>query len=93
MTELRDARLRKAMEEAPDAQLRPHARTREAIRAAAQQAVQPAWRRWWPRTRVPATQWAGAFATLVLATLVIVLWEGRDVPGAWTEAPVVAQGC
>lgn len=91
MTELRDARLRKALDAAPDAQLQPHARTREAIRAAAHGAVQPAWKRWWPRAVASSPRWAGAFATVVVATLVVVMWEGREVPGARPDAERVAQ--
>lgn len=91
MTELRDARLRKALDTAPDAQLQPHARTREAIRAAAHGAVQPAWKRWWPRGGGTTPGWAAALATFVVASLVVVLWEGREVPGARTETDVVAR--
>lgn len=90
MTELRDARLRKAMDEAPDATLQPQQRTREAIRAAAHGAVQPAWRRWWTRSGGSGMPWTAALATIALATLVTVMWEGREVPGARTEADVVA---
>lgn len=90
MTELRDARLRKAMDEAPDATLQPQQRTREAIRAAAHGAVQPAWRRWWTRSGGSGMPWTAALATIALATLVTVMWEGREVPGARPEAEVVA---
>jgi hypothetical protein len=88
MTELRDVRLRKALEEAPDAGARPHARTRDAIRGAAHDAVTPAWRRWWRRGGQGGTPWAAAFATIALATLVVVMWEGQEVPGARPEATV-----
>lgn len=91
MTELRDARLRKALDAAPDAQLQPHARTREAIRAAAHDSVQPAWKRWWPRAVASSPRWAGAFATVVVATLVVVMWEGREVPGVRPDAERVAR--
>lgn len=85
MTELRDARLRKALDEAPDAGLQPQARTREAIRAAAHDAVQPAWRRWWPRGDGSRVPWTAALATIALATLVTVMWQGRGIPGAGRE--------
>ncbi|NML43029.1 hypothetical protein HHL11_04650 [Ramlibacter sp. G-1-2-2] len=88
MTELRDARLRRAMEEAPDAGLQPPARTREAIRAAAHAAVEPAWRRWWPAARPGrGTPWIAAFASLVVATLVVLVWHREEIPGARKEAP------
>lgn len=88
MTELRDARLRKALEEAPDAQLRPPDRTRAAILAAAHDGVRPGWRRWWGAGTRSGTPWAAAFATLALATLVIVMWEGQEVPGTSAEQQV-----
>lgn len=81
MTQLRDARLRKALEEAPDAHLRPSVRTRDAIRAAAHDAAQPAWKRWWGGLGQRSTPWTAAFATIALATLVVVMWEGQQVPG------------
>ena len=86
MTELRDARLRQALHEAPDAALRPPQRTRDAVRAAAHAAVQPAWRRWWRSVGDHRLPWGAALATLALATLVTVLWEGREIPGARREA-------
>lgn len=89
MTELRDARLRRALEAAPDAQAQPPQATREAVRAAAAQALRkPRAQPWWKRLfagggeRMP---WNAAFATLVLATLVTVLWQGQDVPGLREE--------
>lgn len=85
MTDLRDARLRQALDAAPDAGLQPQARTREAIHAAARAAVQPAWRRWWRPVGRSGTPWAAAFATLMVATLVTVLWNDEEVPGARTE--------
>jgi len=81
MTQLRDARLRRALEAAPDALARPPARTRAAILAAAADAVQPWWKRWWAAMGDRRTPWAAALATVVLATLVIVLWQGQEIPG------------
>jgi hypothetical protein len=86
MTELRDARLRKALHEAPDAALQPPQRTRDAVHAAAHAAVQPAWRRWWRSAGDHRTPWGAALATVALATLVTVMWEGRGIPGARREA-------
>ncbi|HEX2545000.1 MAG TPA: hypothetical protein VHL79_08990 [Ramlibacter sp.] len=88
MTQLRDARLRKALEEAPDAQLRPPARTREAVLAAAHAALQPWWRRAWIHAGDRRTPWTAAFASIALATLVVVMWEGQEVPGAVPDVAV-----
>jgi hypothetical protein len=86
MTELRDARLRKALHEAPDAALQPPQRTRDAVRAAAHAAVQPAWRRWWRSAGDHRMPWGAALATVALATLVTVMWESREIPSARREA-------
>ena len=96
MSDLRDARLRRALESAPDAHMRPDAKTRAAIRAAAVGAVTPAaapapwWRSLWTATgrRGP---WNAAFASVLLASLVTVLWYDREVPDARSDksrAPV-----
>lgn len=95
MSGLRDARLRRALESAPDAHMRPDAKTRAAIRAAALGAVAPAaapapwWRTVWDSTgrRGP---WNAAFATVLLASLVTVLWYDREVPDARTDKVSVA---
>lgn len=86
MTQLRDARLREALEQAPDASMRPPARTREAIHAAAHAALQPAWRRWWASSG-QRTGWSAAFATVLLAGFVTLLWRGEDVPQAEPPPP------
>lgn len=86
MTELRDARLGKALHEAPDAALQPPQRTRDAIRAAAHAAVQPGWRRWWRSAGDHRRPWGAALATVALATLVTVMWGDREIPGARREA-------
>lgn len=89
MTELRDARLRWALQAAPDAQARPPQATREAVRAAAAQALRkPRAQPWWKRVFVGSGErmpWNAAFATLALATLVTVLWQGQEVPGLREE--------
>jgi len=99
VSELRDARLKRALDSAPDAQSHPDARTRQAIHASAHQAVAPAVREsWWRRLLGPDRQrmpWSAAFATVAMATLVTVLWHDREIPGARpdavpAEAPVAA---
>jgi hypothetical protein len=85
MTELRDARLRQALDRAPDAGLQPPARVRDAIRSAAHGAVQPAWRRWWPKAGERRTPWLAAFASVLVASLVVVIWQGQETPGARPE--------
>ena len=92
MTDLRDARLRKALEEAPDATLQPGRRTRDAIQAAAHAAVQPPWRRWWNRAGDRRMPWTAALASIALATLITIMWEGREPPGARREAADTATG-
>lgn len=82
MTDLRDARFKRALDAAPDADAAPAEATRRAIHQAAAQALAPpAPRRWawWPapRQRMP---WNAAFATLLLAGLVTVLWRAEEVP-------------
>lgn len=89
MTSLRDARLHRALEEAPDAALRPSRATHDAIRAAAQDALRPWWRRWW--SEGGSRRWAPAFATVLLAGLVTVLWQGQEVPGARSEPAAADQ--
>jgi hypothetical protein len=103
MTSLRDSRFEKALEAAPDAHLRPDARTRQAVLQAAAAAVQaqPArppvarWRRWWSggadggAGRMP---WNAAFATVLLAGFVTLLWQGQPVPDArLDDAPPVTK--
>src|SRR5688572_8531555 len=93
MTQWRDARLQRALEQAPDAQLQPLPRTREAIRAAARQAVAPApapattswWHKLWEATG-RRSAWTPALATVLLASLVGVLWRGEPVPDAQPDA-------
>ena len=89
MTALRDARLRRALDAAPDAELRPLPRTREAIWAAAQGAAVPWWRRWRPAAG-GGVPWTAALATVALATLVTVLWQREEVPGLH-DAPIPAE--
>lgn len=94
MTALRDARLKKALEYAPDAGLAPVKSVGDAIKSEAMRAVllRPThpraglWARlraWWlPPGHVP---WNAAFASLLLASLVTLLWRGEAPPGAEPE--------
>ncbi|MDP2369823.1 hypothetical protein [Rhodoferax sp.] len=111
MTELRDARLKRALDHAPDALLRPDRATREAIRnIAAQAAMTPdpvppkapsgafGWvraraRLWWNRPRTPSTRmpWNAVLASVLLASLVMVMWYEQPVPQATPDdAPAPA---
>jgi hypothetical protein len=89
MTQWRDARLNRALESAPDAGARPSDAARRAIRAAAVAAVAPKpdpwWMRWWtqPQQRMP---WNAAFATVLVAVLVGVMWQGEEIPDAQPQA-------
>ncbi|WP_423459535.1 hypothetical protein [Ottowia sp. VDI28] len=93
LTTLRDARLTRALEHAPDAHLRPDPAARAAVLAAARKAVGPVepvtpapggWRAWLGlnrggRHRMP---WNAAFATVLVAGFVTLLWRGEPVPEA-----------
>ncbi|HSW08740.1 hypothetical protein [Aquabacterium sp.] len=90
MTGLRDARLHKALESAPDGDMRPAERVRREILAKAHQAVAPAsavpwWKALWESAGRRNSPWNAAFATLVIAGFVTVLWFDREVPGPLPE--------
>lgn len=100
MTHLRDARLNKALEFAPDQAQAPAKSVGDAIQFEALRALQPMvakppmkpppghWARikaWWlPADHMP---WNAALASLLLASLVTLVWRGEDTPGAEPEAP------
>lgn len=100
MTHLRDARLYKALEFAPDQAQAPAKSVSDAIQFEALKALQPMvakpplepppgrWARikaWWlPADHMP---WNAALASLLLASLVTLVWRGEDTPGAEPGAP------
>ncbi|MES3002046.1 MAG: hypothetical protein V4787_15250 [Pseudomonadota bacterium] len=94
MSDLRDARFRKALEHAPDADLRPGEAVRRQILARARDAVREARPApWWRALWAPAGQrmpWNAALATIAVASLITVLWHDRQVPDARPEAAVVS---
>lgn len=93
----RDEHLRVALRHAPDADMQAPPDIRERLLAEARRAVAPAtatqpapwWRRW-----LPARGWLpqGAFASLLIAGLVTVLWQDEEVPAPTVDsrAPAVA---
>ena len=90
MSDLRDARLQRALDAAPDAQPTPAAGTRQAIRRAARAALQTEpravwWRRWWAGSGRQRMPWNAAFASVLLAILVTVLWREQDTSEAAME--------
>ena len=104
--DLHDARLRRALDHAPDRDAVPAAHTREAIlkmahnlaaasAPAAGLAVEaaPWWRRLFgggsPRSRMP---WNAAFATVLVATFVTVLWHREPVPDARLDGEAQVAG-
>jgi hypothetical protein len=106
MTELRDARLQRALDHAPDAHMTPDARTRAAIRAMAGKEVAgpavaavaaPWWRRLSGGAGSDRMPWNAVLASVLLASLVTVIWRNEEVPGARTgdlsiaDAPVKAR--
>ena len=91
---LRDPALRRALDHAPDRDALPDPRTRDAIRkmahnlapvpapSEASAAAMPWWRRLMgdgAKNRMP---WNAAFATVLVATFVTVLWQHEPVPDA-----------
>ncbi|MBX3589146.1 MAG: hypothetical protein KF796_21145 [Ramlibacter sp.] len=100
MTMLRDARLARALDYAPDQAEVPDARARTAIRKVALEALAvsrpvPVPRPWWRRLWAPAPgaarmPWNAALATVLLASLVTLLWHDREPPGARLDGPADA---
>ncbi|MBN9409559.1 MAG: hypothetical protein J0H69_10455 [Burkholderiales bacterium] len=91
---LRDARLVRALEHAPDAHLRPDGAVRAAVLSAAREAVappaapvRPGWRAWFGGGRGAGMPWNAAFATLLVAGFVTLLWQGEPVPEARLDTP------
>lgn len=87
MSDLRDARFQRALEAAPDAAAQPGDVARRAIRNAAHAAIAPcggrSWlRRWWAGAGRRSRPWNAAFASVLLASLVTVLWYDREIPDA-----------
>ena len=100
MTDMRDARFQKALQEAPDAGARPAPQVGQAIRDAARNALptppgplamDPWWLRLWRSTAMPAAPWNAAFATLLVAVLVTVMWVREPVQDAQPFADSAAQ--
>lgn len=102
---LRDARLRRALDHAPDAHMKPGSAVRASVLRAAHEAVTatndvPAaavarpTMPWWKRLlggsgRAP---WNAAFATVLLAGFITVMWHGEDVPDAQVESAAPQAG-
>lgn len=99
MSELRDVRLQRALEHAPHDAAVPADAVSQAVRRHARQALQadralvprrqPWWHALWHASGSQAGPRNAAFATLVLAGFVTLLWQGREIPGAGPhESPV-----
>ena len=78
-----DAHLRAALRHAPDADAAPPAALSARILADARRAVAPP--RWWQALGRPAG--AAAFASVVLAGFIGLMWRGGPPPPAQPEAP------
>ena len=98
MTELRDARLKKALEAAPDAGVRPALFVANTIRAAARNALPTAapkrapsgwWLVLWQSLGQPRSAWGAAFATVLVAVLVTAIWVREPIPDARPMAPPI----
>lgn len=108
-TDLRDARLEKALAHAPDAQALPAVATRNTIKKIANNLVEkraaavfdtkiPWWKAFWQKTGRagrggPASgPWNAAFATLLLGSIITLIWQRQEVPDAvLDERPAVAR--
>jgi hypothetical protein len=99
MTDLRDARLAKALAHAPDADDVPSAATRGAIRKIAERPINtwanrpkdqevPWWKALWAQSGRRAGNWQAAFATVVLGGIITLLWHGRELPDEKPEKSV-----
>lgn len=86
-----DPRLRAALRHAPDTDLQAPPQLRAQLLAAARDAVRPK-TRWWQRWLLPSPLGAsGAFATLLLAGFITLLWRGEPPPAVVEPAaPAVA---
>ena len=102
---VRDARLAKALEHMPDAHMQASAQARAAVLHAAQEAVdkktiaRPAtlshwWQSIWTTiagssgNRMP---WNAAFATVLVASFITVLWQGKEVPDAKPDSEKISE--
>jgi hypothetical protein len=89
----RDARLLAALRHAPDAGVEPPPSLSTRILAQAQAATRTRaarpWRERWGQVFAPRAPWAAAFGTIAVATLVGVLWSGREPPPLEDTAPPV----
>ena len=103
-TYFRDARLHKALAQAPDRETLPASGTRDAIKNKATYALstraragfdakKPWWKVFWERIGHASGPWNAAFATLLLGGIITLIWHGQDVPDAGLdERPAVANG-
>ena len=104
---LRDARLAKALQHMPDSHMRVSSQARLVVLRAAQEAVgknaepvrtsanqQAQTKRWWhallgaPQNRMP---WNAAFATVLIASFVTLLWQGKEVPDAKPDSDKISE--
>ncbi len=90
---LRDARLKKALAHAPDALDEPSQAIRNAIKSKAIGAVKTRtstwreakprwWKRYWVGTGGANNPWSAAFATVLLGSIITLIWHGQEVPDA-----------
>jgi hypothetical protein len=88
----RDERLLAALRHAPDAGVEPPPSLSTRILAQAQAATQMRgsrpWRERWGQAFGPRAPWAAAFGTIAVATLVGVLWSGREPAPVEDRAPL-----
>ena len=92
---LRDKRLQRALNAAPDAQARPSEAVRETIKTVAISAINTRstgqfsskkWWEWlWQASGSRRSPWNAAFATLLLGGVITLLWQGQEPPSPMQE--------
>jgi hypothetical protein len=101
VSNLRDARLKKALAHAPDALDEPSQAIRKTIRTTASDAIatkgsarldaNPSWwKRFWASTGRASSPWNAAFATVLLGSIITLVWYGQEVPDAAVDERLVA---
>ena len=103
---LRDARLSQALQHMPDAHMQASSHARLVVRHAAQEALGKAktsatsanadavGKRWWHAilgTAQNRRPWNAAFASVMIASFVTLLWQGKEIPDAKPDSEKISE--